>query len=643
MKDKAACGRIVSPKWKTFKGLKLLWRDKIRLNNAIWRAWYLQYVKRQKNPVCNFVTPLEGLENEEHRKPESVVIEGKYWKRRIEIVIREYHIWRTYFRNQLRHKKSNEDLSVLLQEDYYVWPFKTAESATACPMDSDLFFDVDTLMTEFSDTLFSTLIHHPCAWPNSKNIAHFGNADMIQPSLTPLQPNMGDDFMDTFEPLQEYFSPSRPVLGNCNVNGPTGNIFSAGAPIIPAVATIATSGQNLQGTLIPDSTPSLGAYPTAFGVEEQTQMPYALPQNVSRAKAVSTVLSPLDFGTDFETTAIFQENTTFLPTIPTSRVENDAELHIQRSRTTTSTINVNFPSHAPLLTPSVQTSSCSTFDCSGASNCSCTVVPLQCSPGLNSSEKNWLKPQKDSFGETLSQHPKFSKPFGIHRNDSSGVGVKTKQLQRIAPAPNTALIQPLISSVTPVKTQNTFLAQLLMSAPTGPFATLQHHFSRQKKSSPSDKQISEITDFHDGILIGAAQQAGVISDSALPFTPEGCTEMKAEDVTKREKSFIPQSTDLQLQGMLLVVTLLASSLSAEAAWKSKEGEIECFATSNDGISVKERNESSKSEDIIVDHMLELWIGELKASEPVQEGDGRFSNDEKAVELSQKGCDSSHSI
>ncbi|KAM6204839.1 LOW QUALITY PROTEIN: uncharacterized protein WM294_004372 [Sarcoramphus papa] len=31
-----------SPKWKTFKGLKLRRRDKMRLNNAIWRAWHLQ-------------------------------------------------------------------------------------------------------------------------------------------------------------------------------------------------------------------------------------------------------------------------------------------------------------------------------------------------------------------------------------------------------------------------------------------------------------------------------------------------------------------------------------------------------------------------------------------------------------------------
>lgn len=30
--------------------------------------------------------------------------------------------------------------------------------------------------------------------------AHLGNADMIQPGLIPLQPNL--DFMDTFEPFQ---------------------------------------------------------------------------------------------------------------------------------------------------------------------------------------------------------------------------------------------------------------------------------------------------------------------------------------------------------------------------------------------------------------------------------------------------------
>nr|KAF6441497.1 MLX interacting protein like [Rousettus aegyptiacus] len=81
----AYSGKLVSPKWKNFKGLKLLCRDKIRLNNAIWRAWYIQYVERRKSPVCGFVTPLQGPEADEHRKPEAVVLEGNYWKRRIEL------------------------------------------------------------------------------------------------------------------------------------------------------------------------------------------------------------------------------------------------------------------------------------------------------------------------------------------------------------------------------------------------------------------------------------------------------------------------------------------------------------------------------------------------------------------------------
>lgn len=35
-------GKITSPKWKAFKGLKLNIKDKIRLNNIIWRAWHIQ-------------------------------------------------------------------------------------------------------------------------------------------------------------------------------------------------------------------------------------------------------------------------------------------------------------------------------------------------------------------------------------------------------------------------------------------------------------------------------------------------------------------------------------------------------------------------------------------------------------------------
>lgn len=110
-------GKIVSPKWKSFKGLRLLWRDKIRLNNAIWRAWFIQCkhmhgfiiplsscssrngiqyfayvvvlckfnvekmyfclrcldVEKRKNQVCGFITPLDGSEVDLHRKPEVII------------------------------------------------------------------------------------------------------------------------------------------------------------------------------------------------------------------------------------------------------------------------------------------------------------------------------------------------------------------------------------------------------------------------------------------------------------------------------------------------------------------------------------------------------------------------------------------
>uniref|UniRef100_A0A8D3B4K7 MLX interacting protein n=1 Tax=Scophthalmus maximus TaxID=52904 RepID=A0A8D3B4K7_SCOMX len=222
----AYSGKLVSPKWKNFKGLKLLWRDKIRLNNAIWRAWYMQYVEKRENPVCHFVTPLDGSMDLDVHRP-GIATEGKCWKRRIEIVIREYHKWRTYFKKRLQ-KHKDDDLSSLLkgpEEQLLLFGevspdmlrvsfYQDEETAarrvtrrlneTPAPMEMDTLFDMDVLMSEFSDTLFSTLAsHQPIAWPNPREIAHAGNADMIQPGLIPLQPNL--DFMDSFDPLQDLF------------------------------------------------------------------------------------------------------------------------------------------------------------------------------------------------------------------------------------------------------------------------------------------------------------------------------------------------------------------------------------------------------------------------------------------------------
>ncbi|MBN3316664.1 MLXIP protein, partial [Atractosteus spatula] len=235
-------GKLVSPKWKNFKGLKLLWRDKIRLNNAIWRAWYMQYVEKRDNPVCRFVTPLDGsLDSEDHRRPEAIVTDGKNWKRRIEIVIREYHKWRTYFKKRLQ-KHKDDDLSSLLKKILQIhaalcfcstyiqmmenrggWEDILLSSCRAgvqscleaahcfswwgCLLSCMLFanwllciFNPKGAGEQFS--LFGECCHVPYLH-NREAAAHAGNADMIQPGLIPLQPDLG--FMDTFEPFQALF------------------------------------------------------------------------------------------------------------------------------------------------------------------------------------------------------------------------------------------------------------------------------------------------------------------------------------------------------------------------------------------------------------------------------------------------------
>ncbi|NXT13604.1 MLXIP protein, partial [Prunella fulvescens] len=329
-------GRLVSPKWKNFKGLKLQWRDKIRLNNAIWRAWYMQYLEKRKNPVCHFVTPLDGsVDVDEHRRPEAIATEGKYWKRRIEIVIREYHKWRTYFKKRLQ-KHKDEDLSSLVRDDDVVLLQKRRYGReTPVPMEEGSLLDADMLMSEFTDTLFSTLSSHQLvSWPNSRDIGHLGNADMIQPGLIPLQPNF--DFMDTFEPFQELFTPSRssnyfpsvsavssattdssshssqsPVLpsGSCPSTLPAGSISdglipsSVPAPVIPDVVADQCSSIRSGGSFIqpadfpPDS--SLSGPQTFMSVFQPPLAPLPLlqpasaqPQSPLPAVPLSSSLSP---------------------------------------------------------------------------------------------------------------------------------------------------------------------------------------------------------------------------------------------------------------------------------------------------------------------------------------------------------------
>ncbi|XP_039938468.1 carbohydrate-responsive element-binding protein [Hirundo rustica] len=253
-------GKLVSPKWKNFKGLRLLCWDKIRLNNVIWRAWYIQYVERRKNPVCSFITPLEGMEADEHRKPEAVVLEGNYWKRRIEVVMREYHKWRIYYKKRLRKSTREEEISSP-KRDENVWrptekwcnqlfcnvvPMLLGDEEEECG--SRQHFDLDTFLSDISDTLF-TMTQMPSTHEALPEDAYVGNADIIQPDLAPLQPSLDD--MDISGPLMlvtvsplgsaEIFTSHRPPPSQTQLGYQDPSCF------LPMADPLISSGGSLMG------------------------------------------------------------------------------------------------------------------------------------------------------------------------------------------------------------------------------------------------------------------------------------------------------------------------------------------------------------------------------------------------------------
>ncbi|CAN8197172.1 unnamed protein product [Coccothraustes coccothraustes] len=274
-------GKLVSPKWKNFKGLRLLCWDKIRLNNVIWRAWYIQYVERRRNPVCGFITPLEGMEADEHRKPEAVVLEGNYWKRRIEVVMREYHKWRIYYKKRLRKStREGEISSPKLDEDVWrptekwcnqlfcnVVPMLLGDEEEECG--SRQHFDLDTFLSDISDTLF-TMTQMPNTHQALPEDVYVGNADMIQPDLAPLQPSLDD--MDISEIFTSHRPPPSQTPGYQDPScfSPMAEpLFSSGGSLMGARGLpVSPEAPLLPGTLLqPSGASQLSLHSTFLGSE----------------------------------------------------------------------------------------------------------------------------------------------------------------------------------------------------------------------------------------------------------------------------------------------------------------------------------------------------------------------------------------
>ncbi|XP_053941368.1 carbohydrate-responsive element-binding protein isoform X4 [Cuculus canorus] len=321
-------GKLVSPKWKNFKGLRLLCRDKIRLNNAIWRAWYIQYVERRKSPVCGFITPLEGSEADEHRKPEAVVLEGNYWKRRIEVVMREYHKWRIYYKKRLRKSTREGELSSPKQGEDVWRPTEKWCNQLFCnvvPMllgdeeeepGSRQHFDLDTFLSDISDTLF-TMTQTPSTHQALPEDAYVGNADMIQPDLAPLQPSLDEMEISAAATADATGLPGAALLhahGRAPVpqrgtpdgcSGAASQPWGSAAPQHPPAARRCLPAGTSQCLPDPWAPPGTAAPRAAHRVPQcpqpptPTQAPAALrpPQQVPRHGAVGTPICPAQPGT----------------------------------------------------------------------------------------------------------------------------------------------------------------------------------------------------------------------------------------------------------------------------------------------------------------------------------------------------------
>ena len=61
--------QLTSPRWNRFRGLKLRWKDKIRMNNVIWRCWHMQFVQNDPKSLCAFANPME-IDNHRYKSPE---------------------------------------------------------------------------------------------------------------------------------------------------------------------------------------------------------------------------------------------------------------------------------------------------------------------------------------------------------------------------------------------------------------------------------------------------------------------------------------------------------------------------------------------------------------------------------------------
>ncbi|KAL4001778.1 Helix-loop-helix DNA-binding domain family protein [Acanthocheilonema viteae] len=215
---KVAYNKMTTPKWKDFKGLRLHWKQRIRLNNVIWRAYYMEFRrpdkdKSKRTPYCYFTVPDDDIT---HVKITGTIVEGMYWKRSMDALKAQYKRWR-----HLKTRKRGRRRGVSWNQEISFVPQLAVENPM--PKNSSAEHqDADDLDNEFTDTLFASLMQ-PYTFPNPKEITQGCNADVMQPGLLSLQPSI-EEIMASLDPPEQLLN----EIGNYNASN-----VSATSPCTP--------------------------------------------------------------------------------------------------------------------------------------------------------------------------------------------------------------------------------------------------------------------------------------------------------------------------------------------------------------------------------------------------------------------------
>jgi len=194
--------KLTSPKWNRFRGMKLRWKDKIRLNNVIWRCWHMQFIKGHRKLVCAFANPLE-IDN--HNKTEAgAILEGKYWKRKLATVTAEYKRWRIFYKQQHETCVTTTTAHHQLAGDHFMdatntlYQYGTKDDADLEAMITDADF--------FVDALFNSLGSHSKTHENND----LSGTDLLPPNCQ-FQANIEELMdLDPLAPLQDWLTSKLP-------------------------------------------------------------------------------------------------------------------------------------------------------------------------------------------------------------------------------------------------------------------------------------------------------------------------------------------------------------------------------------------------------------------------------------------------